>query len=226
MWGLGAGANAGVSYWVDGSIDPANAAIAGWVNVFSMGNGLTGTGGWNAAGGALGNWIDDKDPLSGAIMSGSSSAIGYGVGKIIQGPLEKVINPNWKNWEWTDMGMGVSKPLPLNPVPGIAGNIGSSIASEGSGAIIQEQLKTSRRVSDETSISPSAIFNDLAHMVFAIFIMAVVILLFMRLFAFYWIGGDFLFSYADIVRALKISAYCSMLCSVGTWFLYWRNSLR
>ncbi|WP_429839627.1 VENN motif pre-toxin domain-containing protein [Edwardsiella anguillarum] len=141
MWGLGAGANAGVSYWVDGSIDPANAAIAGWVNVFSMGNGLTGTVGWNAAGGALGNWIDDKDPLSGAIMSGSSSAIGYGVGKIIQGPLEKVINPNWKNWEWTDMGMGVSKPLPLNPVPGIAGNIGSSIASEGSGAIIQEQLK-------------------------------------------------------------------------------------
>ncbi|ARD39360.1 hypothetical protein B6E78_08210 [Edwardsiella ictaluri] len=59
---------------------------------------------------------------------------------------------------------------------------------------------------------------------FAIFIMAVVILFFMRLFAFYWIGGDFLFSYVDIVRALKISAYCSMLCSVGTWLLYWRNS--
>jgi filamentous hemagglutinin len=36
MWGLGAGANAGVSYWADGTIDPANAAIAGWVNVFSM----------------------------------------------------------------------------------------------------------------------------------------------------------------------------------------------
>lgn len=29
MWGLGAGANAGVNYWVDGAIDPANAAIAG-----------------------------------------------------------------------------------------------------------------------------------------------------------------------------------------------------
>ncbi|HAK1939167.1 TPA: filamentous hemagglutinin, partial [Salmonella enterica] len=118
-----------------------NEIIAGWVNVFSMGNGLTGTVGWNAAGGALGNWIDDKDPLSGAIMGGGSSAIGYGVGKIIQGPLEKVINPNWKNWEWTDIGMGISKPLPLNSVPGIAGNIGSSIGSEGSGTILQEQLK-------------------------------------------------------------------------------------
>jgi len=144
MWGLGAGANAGISYLADGTIDPANAVIAGWVKVFSMGNGLMGTVGWNAAGGALGNWIDGKDPLSGAIMSGSSSAIGYGIGKTIEGPLEKVINPNWKNWEWTEIGMGVSKPLPLNPIPGIAGNTGSSISSEGSGAIIQEQIKNKK----------------------------------------------------------------------------------
>ncbi|EME1983552.1 hemagglutinin repeat-containing protein, partial [Cronobacter sakazakii] len=50
MWGLGASANAGISYLADGTIDPANAAIAGWVNVFSKGNGLAGTVGWNAAG--------------------------------------------------------------------------------------------------------------------------------------------------------------------------------
>jgi hypothetical protein len=29
----------GISYLADGTIDPANAAIAGWVNVISMGNG-------------------------------------------------------------------------------------------------------------------------------------------------------------------------------------------
>ncbi|WP_250147137.1 VENN motif pre-toxin domain-containing protein, partial [Escherichia coli] len=34
MWGLGASANAGISYLADGTVDPANAAIAGWVNVF------------------------------------------------------------------------------------------------------------------------------------------------------------------------------------------------
>ncbi|EPE2988295.1 VENN motif pre-toxin domain-containing protein, partial [Edwardsiella ictaluri] len=111
MWGLGAGANAGIGYIVDGSVDPENAIIAGWVNVITMGQGWKETVGWNAAGGAFGNWIDDKDPLTGAIINGSSSAIGYGVGKMIQGPLEKIINPNWKNWEWTDIGMGVSKPL-------------------------------------------------------------------------------------------------------------------
>ncbi|CAD5543068.1 TPA: adhesin [Escherichia coli] len=81
MWGLGSSANAGISYLADGTVDPANAAIAGWVNVFSMGNGLAGTVGWNAAGGALGNWIGNKDPLSGAISNGIGSAAGYGIGK-------------------------------------------------------------------------------------------------------------------------------------------------
>lgn len=142
MWGLGASANAGISYLADGTIDPANAAIAGWVNVFSMGNGLVGTVGWNAAGGALGNWIDNKDPLSGALINGAGSGIGYGVGKIIQRPLENVINPGWKNWEWIDIGKGVSKPLPLNPAPEISGNIGSSVGSEGTGVILQEQVKS------------------------------------------------------------------------------------
>ncbi|WP_201476537.1 hemagglutinin repeat-containing protein, partial [Escherichia coli] len=141
MWGLGASANAGISYLADGTVDPANAAIAGWVNVFSMGNGLVGTVGWNAAGGALGNWIDNKDPLSGALINGAGSGIGYGVGKIIQRPLENVINPGWKNWEWIDIGKGVSKPLPLNPAPEISGNIGSSVGSEGAGVILQEQIK-------------------------------------------------------------------------------------
>jgi len=37
--------------------------------------------------------------------------------------------------------MGISKPLPLNPTSGIAGNIGSSIGYEESGAIIQDQIK-------------------------------------------------------------------------------------
>ena len=71
MWGLGASANAGISYLADGTVDPANAAIAGWGNVFSMGNGLAGTVGW----------IGNKDPLSGAISNGIGSAAGYGIGK-------------------------------------------------------------------------------------------------------------------------------------------------
>jgi len=41
MWGLDAGANAGINYWEDGAIDPANVVIAGWVNILSIGNSLT-----------------------------------------------------------------------------------------------------------------------------------------------------------------------------------------
>jgi hypothetical protein len=43
MWGLGAGANAGIGYLADGSVDPSSAVVAGWVNVFSMGNRVVGT---------------------------------------------------------------------------------------------------------------------------------------------------------------------------------------
>ena len=44
--------------------------------------------------------------------------------------LEKVINPNWKNWAWVDVGMGISKPMPLDPLPGIIGNVTGSGATE------------------------------------------------------------------------------------------------
>ncbi|MDW8847090.1 hemagglutinin repeat-containing protein [Erwinia sp. MMLR14_017] len=98
MWGLGAGANAGIGYLADGTIDPANAAIAGWVNVISMGNGLAGTVGWNAAGGALGNWIDDKDPLSGALINGAGSGIGYGIGKGLSWGVNA--GANWWKGGW------------------------------------------------------------------------------------------------------------------------------
>jgi len=56
--------------------------------------------------------------------------------------MSSVINPNWKNYEWVDIGGGISKPLPLNPFPSISGNIGSSIGSEGSNVFIQEQIKS------------------------------------------------------------------------------------
>ncbi|WP_252381778.1 hypothetical protein, partial [Escherichia coli] len=57
----------------------------------------------------------------------------------------------------------------------------------------------------------------------AMFIMSVMIFFFIRVFAFYWIGGDFLFSYVDVMKSLKIAVYCSLLCSIGSWVLYRSN---
>lgn len=138
---IGGGANTIIQYVVNGEVNYTDALIASWVGAATSNTGLLGTVGWNAAGGATSNYIKGDDPLTGAITSGAASGIGYGAGKVIQGPLDKVINPNWKNWEWVDVGMGISKPLPLNPFPAVAGNIGSSIGSEGSNTLIQEQIK-------------------------------------------------------------------------------------
>ncbi len=154
MWGLGAAANAGVNYWADDAIDPANAAIAGWVNVFSMGNGIVGTVGWNAAGGAFGNWIDNKDPLSGALITGAGSGIGYGIGKGLswgvntganwwKGGWDPKFNADLRRFTEVKGELGLSKEMTPSYFPGMFGDIGGSLGSELSGKYIDQ--KTSHK---------------------------------------------------------------------------------
>ena len=150
MWGLGASANAGISYLADGTIDPANATIAGWVNVLSMGNGLAGTVGWNAAGGALGNWIDDKDPLSGALINGAGSGIGYGIGKGLswgvnaganwwKGGWDPKFNAELRQFTEIKGDFGISKEMTPSRVPGAFGDFGGSFFSEITGKGIEKR---------------------------------------------------------------------------------------
>ncbi len=156
MWALGAGANAGISYLADGTIDPANAAIGGWVNVISMGNGLAGTVGWNAAGGAFGNWIDDKDPLSGALINGAGSGVGYGIGKGFswgvnaganwwKGGWDPKYNPTLQQYTEIKGDFGISKEVIPSNIPGSFGDIGASFSSEYGGKklepIIEDKMK-------------------------------------------------------------------------------------
>jgi filamentous hemagglutinin len=155
MWGPGAGANAGISYLADGTVDPANAAVAGWVNVFSMGNGLVGTIGWNAAGGAFGNWIDGKDAMSGALINGAGSAAGYGIGKAIskgvnaganwwKGGWDPKFNPELQKYTEIKGGMGLSKEMKASNVPSSIGDIGGSITSEVGGKYTEYKMNPKR----------------------------------------------------------------------------------
>ena len=139
--GIGGGANALIQYAVDGKVNYTDALIASWVGAATGNSKLVGTVIWNAAGGATSNYIKGDEPLIGAISSGAGASLGYAGGKIIQGPLEKVINPNWKNWEWIEVGMGISKPLPLSPSPAITGNIGASAISETGGKAISHGIE-------------------------------------------------------------------------------------
>ncbi|WP_258924237.1 hypothetical protein, partial [Klebsiella pneumoniae] len=79
---------------------------------------------WNAAGGATSSYLKGDNPFTGGLINGLASGVGYGAGKLIELPVDKIYNPMkpWKDWLWTDVGMGISKPLSLDPIPRVAGN--------------------------------------------------------------------------------------------------------
>ena len=120
---VSAGANAGIGYLINGEVNLNDVMLSYWAGMFTRGTGLTGTIGINAPSGTTSSYLNGDDPLKGCALSGADSGLGYGVGKVVQGQLDKVLNPNWKSYGWVDVGMGISKPMPVNPVPGVAGNI-------------------------------------------------------------------------------------------------------
>ncbi len=129
---IGAGANAGVGYLINGEVNPNDVILGYWTGAFTAGTGLWGTMAVNAGSGATSSYLKGDDPLKGGAMSGAASGLGYGAGKLVELPLDKIFNPMkpWKDWIWVDVGKGISKPLPLDPLPGIAGNIFGSGTTE------------------------------------------------------------------------------------------------
>ncbi|XFT40675.1 adhesin [Klebsiella pneumoniae] len=130
---IGGTANAGIQYLINGEVNPTDVLIATYVGAFTANTGAWGTVGWNAAGGATSSYLNGDDPFKGGVISGAASGIGYGIGKVAKISLDKWVNPAWKNYEWVNLEMGISKPLPLSPVPGISGNAISSIITEATG---------------------------------------------------------------------------------------------
>ncbi|MDF7680575.1 VENN motif pre-toxin domain-containing protein [Enterobacteriaceae bacterium ESL0689] len=127
---IGAGANAGVGLLVNGEVNPNDVILAYWTGALTANTGLMGTVGINAVNGGISSAIKGDDPLKGGFLSGAAAGVGYGAGKLTQNQLNYIINPNWKNWEWVDIGMGISKPMPLDPLPGVIGNMGGSASTE------------------------------------------------------------------------------------------------
>ncbi|MGK4623776.1 VENN motif pre-toxin domain-containing protein, partial [Raoultella ornithinolytica] len=132
---------AGINYLTDGTIDPTTAIIGGWVNVISAGNGVVGTVGWNAAGGALGNWLEGKDPTSGALINGAGSFVGYGIGNGIKwgvntganwwkGGWDPKFNADLRQFTEVKGEYGLSKEMIPSKLPSSFGDISSSFSSE------------------------------------------------------------------------------------------------
>lgn len=161
MWLLGFGANAGVQYADTGEVNPVNSVVAGWVNVFTMGQGWKGTVAWNAAGGAFVNAINGDDPLTGAITNGAGAWLGYGVGNYILKPgvnaAGKWLTGGWNPkfdptlLKYTEVKgqFGISKEMLPSQIPGAAGNIGGSVTSEFGGTLLQHQKEAMEKKNAE-----------------------------------------------------------------------------
>ncbi|CAH6635653.1 adhesin [Pseudocitrobacter vendiensis] len=152
MWGLGAGANAGISYLADGTIDPTSAVVAGWTNVITMGSGFWSSVGWNAAGGALANQINDDDPVSGAITNGIGAGFGYGIGNSLKwgvnaganwlkGGWDPKFNADLRQFTEVKGDYGISKEMTPSSIPSSFGDIGGSITSEAGGKYTEYKMK-------------------------------------------------------------------------------------
>jgi filamentous hemagglutinin len=134
--GIGGSANAGIQYLINGEVNPTDVLIAAYVGAFTANTGIIGTVGWNAAGGATSNYLKGDDALAGAGWSAAGSAFGYGVGKyLIEVPMNKILNPVWKSYEWVDIGMGISRSLPPSLIPKISGNTGAALGTETGGQL-------------------------------------------------------------------------------------------
>ncbi|MDF7680591.1 hypothetical protein PT300_08300 [Enterobacteriaceae bacterium ESL0689] len=86
----------------------------------------------NVVSDGISSTIKGDDPLKGGLLSGAAAGFGYGAGKLVQYPLDLHYNPMkpWKDWLWTDIGMGISKPLPIDSLPGVVGNMFGSGTTE------------------------------------------------------------------------------------------------
>ena len=141
---IGGTANAGIQYAINGTVNPTDVLIATYVGAFTANTGVWGTVGWNAAGGATSSYLNGDDPFKGGVISGAASGIGYGIGKVAKISLDKWVNPAWKNYEWVNLGMGISKRLPLDPRPAVIGNIIASGSTESIGQGSSKAARTLR----------------------------------------------------------------------------------
>lgn len=90
---VGAGANAGVGLLINGEVNPNDVVLGYWTGALTANTGLWGTMGVNAASGATSSYLKGDDPWKGGAISGAASGLGYGAGKVLQGQLDKVLNP-------------------------------------------------------------------------------------------------------------------------------------
>ncbi|WP_213764285.1 hypothetical protein [Caballeronia sp. dw_19] len=136
---IGMGANGGVQIYNGQPFDWASFGMAGLTGGVSTGMGFVPALLINAGGALAGSAIGGQNPN--ALMAGAAvgTAIGYPIGTKIEGSLNNVLNP-WYRQEWKEIGMGMSVPVPKNPVPSWSGATGAGVIQELGGGAAQNKV--------------------------------------------------------------------------------------
>ncbi len=128
--GVGISAGAGIQYGTTGEVKLSDMIDTGLIGAITAGKGYNPTMTWNAAGSYYQAKISGDDPFLAALLSKAGVSAGYAAGNVIKVPMDKILNPVSKQYEWVPSGVWtITKPVSQHPLPSVAGNIGDSIAS-------------------------------------------------------------------------------------------------
>ncbi|WP_323865987.1 hypothetical protein, partial [Xenorhabdus cabanillasii] len=128
--GVTSSVNAAIQYGTTGEVKLSDLIGAGVVGAITAGKGYNPTVAWNAVGGYYTAEIKGDDPFLNAILSKGAASMGYAAGNVIKVPMEKVLNPISKQYEWEPIGIWtITRPVKQSSVPSVAGNVGDSAVS-------------------------------------------------------------------------------------------------
>ena len=157
--GIGGSANYLIQLFGDKPVNYTDVLIATHIGGITKNSTVYGVIGWNALGGGVSSELKGEDPLLGAGTSGISSGIGYGLGGLIKwggnqwgfhktNGFEPKYNPKLQGGANKGQ-LGLSKDLSPAVLPGIGGNVGSSLTTEITNSQAQEAIKKEQENANE-----------------------------------------------------------------------------
>ncbi|WP_437615214.1 hemagglutinin repeat-containing protein [Erwinia sp. V71] len=139
--GVGAGLGAGIQYGTTGEVKLSDVIGSGVIGAITAGKGYNPTMAWNAAGGYYQAEISGDDPFMAALLSKAGASAGYAAGNVIKVPMDKILNPVSKQYEWVPTGVWtITKPAPQSSVPSVMGNLGDSFVSGVAGDALEKTV--------------------------------------------------------------------------------------
>lgn len=144
--GVGAGVGAGIQYGTTGKVSLSDLIGSCVIGAITAGKGYNPTMAWNAAGGYYQAEISGNDPFMAALLSKAGASAGYAAGNIIKVPMDKILNPVSKQYEWVPTGVWtITKPAPQSSIPSITGNLGDNFVSGVTGDALQKAVSGDKK---------------------------------------------------------------------------------